>query len=525
MGGERSFAWKYEFTMGLLAALLALPGIDEPDRRKRLVALTEEQLGVQAGLAPFHNDTRLHLHAIVNACKSHQSPPNAVTALVAAAEFFSPHTAAVERLKDFDDEIHELTVVSAVRLYAVLVLLEQLHLTPENVNIQGITVRSLFPGENHPLRATEGIAQALRRLNGARQPASGRAPLLLRVLSVLADRIKATRADARLAELVTEIAVELGYPPDLAALLAAKLAPAVDLRVLRIKLEDDSGPGQTKYAIEGAVYAKTASGEELVARSPAPAVWSAGAGETPPHAEFADAGSQFLDGARNLTGAIGQVAQKRAEFVLPWPLLGYPVERWRIDGGTKWIGHLCPVVVRSLDRSATFFSFWQEKWALLTGQNGAAPVRDRIGWLHYGGGAVPPDAQHLNRVLPVDGQYGVITEWLTGAGCHQTIGFGLTFAYNDADPTCRQIVRDTFEEGIPMLLWRRDNGDAGALETLLAGVTVNDLPAHVMQWRRQTANNTPATADVRYHVVLLWDDPTSAVPPSAAFLAAPQHGG
>lgn len=212
MGGHRAFAWTYEFTDGLLAALLALPDIDNLERRGSLVARTSERLGIQAGFAAPSNDTRTHLHAIVSACRSRQDRPQAVRALVEAAAYFWSESAAWELLRDFDDEAHGLSAIPTARLHAVLGLLDQLGITPTEGSIDSLAVQVALPGDNYTLLGTEGVAESLRCLNKTYPGAAGQVPLVLRVLSVLADNIAASRDDERLAHMVAAIMDELDYP-------------------------------------------------------------------------------------------------------------------------------------------------------------------------------------------------------------------------------------------------------------------------------------------------------------------------
>ena len=76
-----------------------------------------------------------------------------------------------------------------------------------------------------------------------------------------------------------------------------------------------------------------------------------------------------------------------------------------------------------------------------------------------------------------------------------------------------------------MLLWRRDNGDANELEGLLENVKLKDLPHQVRSWRRSTAACDDSTGDVRYHIVLLWDDPSNVGDPAKCRLSTPRQGG
>jgi hypothetical protein len=523
MGGQHTFRWTAEFTDGLLWTLLKLSAIDELRTRQRLIARMSERLNIEPGFAAEHPDARTHLDEIVSRCKSYKDPPAAVHALVEAGCFFWKDEAAWILLTDFDNEINGLSVIPALLFHDILELLKELDASA-HVSIHLLARQSMRAGESPLLlEGTETIEEVLRRLNGAKLT-PGQAPLVLRVLFALGEEIRTNLRDSQLAIKVSRIADELGYHgPLVTAPGEDDPAPLTGRCVLRITIADVSGPEQPQYTIEGRVYAETDTGKEPIVRSPRPMIWSPRG--TLGDADFEDMGNQFLDGARDLTGVIGQVTDSLVEFRLPLSLLGSPVERWRLVGGRKRIGHRFPVVVRSPDREDTFYSLWREKWQLLTGPAGADLVSDHIGWFHHGNGEVPQQAGQYDRIVQVNGQPGALTKWLSKPDRKETIGFALTFAYNYADAVGRQAICDAFDEGIPVLLWRRDNGDAGALETLLADVTVGDLPARIYKWRLETADCDQATSDARYHIVLLWDDPSTAIPPSARYLAAPQQGG
>jgi hypothetical protein len=57
---------------------------------------------------------------------------------------------------------------------------------------------------------------------------------------------------------------------------------------------------------------------------------------------------------------------------------------------------------------------------------------------------------------------------------------------------------------------------------MLEDVDMRDLPGQILRWRRQTADSDASTSDARYHIVLLWDDPSGAVRPSERRFAAPR---
>ena len=147
---------------------------------------------------------------------------------------------------------------------------------------------------------------------------------------------------------------------------------------------------------------------------------------------------------------------------------------------------------------------------------------ERIGWLHYGNTRIPQRAVMLHRVIAMNGRHGNLTQWLETAQNCATAGLGLTFAYQHNDRIALHSVQDAFNEGIPVLLWRRDNGDANELECLLENVKLKDLPNQIRSWRRSTASCDDTTGDVRYHIVLLWDDPSNVGDPAKFRFSTPR---
>jgi hypothetical protein len=212
------------------------------------------------------------------------------------------------------------------------------------------------------------------------------------------------------------------------------------------------------------------------------------------------------------------------EFILPWPLLGYPVERWNIDqtdddeAGGYWIGHRFPVVVRSLDRRADemFLGPWRERWNMLFGADSSLPLTDRMAWLQYRRGGVPSKAEDDERVITFRG-IGDLTAWLAEHENRDTVSLGLTYAYRFDDKLVTLSLREAFREGIPIVIWRRDDGDPNELRAMLDDVAIHELKDKVLTWRRKAAS--PANGKMLgANIVVMWDDPTDV---SLAF-SAPQ---
>ena len=201
------------------------------------------------------------------------------------------------------------------------------------------------------------------------------------------------------------------------------------------------------------------------------------------------------------------------------------MERWAVDEDGYWIGHRFPVVVRSLDRQRKpmFFQPWRQRWEMLFGTEHGRPLCDRMGWLHHGDAPVPRKARDADRVIHVVGT-GDLTRWLAQDGNYATATLGLACAYRHDDPVGLASLKDAVREGIPVVVWRRDNGDPNELEHLLSNVSIHDLPDRLLSWRRQTAG-TAGPGDVRSHIVVMWDDPCDISQPSGHLFMAPQRQG
>jgi hypothetical protein len=510
--------WSVEFTGELLESLAAFPDMENPDFRRLVLAETRAHLDSPRALSVSDfRDTRAHLLAIVNACKDYRDPPQAVGAIVRTIGMLHPESSALARLETCEDYINGASALGAVRLRGVLELLAEISLDGTGISIHDLIWQIKAKDEGVPLWGFENDLQhVVRRLDSARTTVPVDVPIVVRFLALLASNLK--KAAPQLTVMVSEICAALGLPDNMAGLVAAGESGdphSVDKRVLRIQLKDESTPERPGFTIAGAVFAAYGDQEERIA-------WCASDGTLTPIEAIEDAGSQYLAQASYLTDAMGMASNPMVEFVLPWPLLGQPVERWRLNGGKKWIGHQFPVVVRSLDRPLSSFTSWKNRWDKFCGPDAGVAVRDHIGWLHHGEATIPRQAVEKGRVVSLNGRYGLITQWLEEAENCMTACLGLTFAYRPDDQVGRESIVNAIDEGIPVLLWRRDNGDADALEALLENVSIKDLPGQIYSWRRLTASCLPDTDDVRYHVVLLWDDPSNAAAPFKNIFTTPR---
>ncbi len=188
------------------------------------------------------------------------------------------------------------------------------------------------------------------------------------------------------------------------------------------------------------------------------------------------------------------------------------------------IGYRFPVVVRSLDRQQKrwFHEPWLEKWEILVSED-ARPLGERIGWLHYGNAVVPERAGTAGRIVHLTGKHDII-RWLARPENYFTAGLALTFPYRHEDDVCLRGVQDAISEGIPLLVWCRDDRDANDLERLLEKVKLRDLSETVRRWRRLTADGEGSADGAMRDIVPLLDHPADAGNPSKRSFTAPQYG-
>lgn len=296
-------------------------------------------------------------------------------------------------------------------------------------------------------------------------------------------------------------------------------APLVAERqiIIQIRVEEAGAPSdlpaaERSYSLHGFLYELVGTDRPVFRGSrTAPGLITGG--------ELTDRGRRFLADWREQAEAVRD-ANRRVEFLLPHSLLGYPAELWPSGSAEVPLSRSCQVVVRSLTRyrDSTIHDEWIRRWKALDRGCPPGDALKRIGWLSKdtpgepsGGrnspkepwscpeGRFPP----LRLTDPAD-----IEEWLR---THADLAcLGLTMAYDHHDDLVRDAVRDAIlEDGIPVMVWRRDKGDPDllleALRSAEPPTLLADLPRSVLQARKRGRSDALGVGN---NISLLWDDPT-----------------
>jgi hypothetical protein len=473
---------------------------------------------------PYYADVRSQLAALADCIYSHRDPAAARRALADTLHFLRPDEKATVRLQRFVDKLAPEGKLPGPQLRAVVDQLDAMK-NPVPVTVADEALRmALLPGEPTALRGSETVSDMVRRLSDARDNAAvrtdptTRGPLVLRFLSELAGTLPDT--EQRVLRRQVSMAVrELGLPSQVDADLAARgrqpaaqgghrVASQGGSRVLQIRLRETT-PGRQKYTVDAAVYDWTADGLCRPRKREAPQSFSPG--------ELERFGRTCLADWSDLATRLDDADRVRVEFLLPWSLLGHPVEHWLADGLEYPLGHKYPVVVRSLDRleRPSWRRDWKRRWREL---HHAAPAQPGAGvaWL-----ALDTTAQSEldGEVLHVRGHDGEVRAWLDTCPQTTALGLGLAFAYDATIPKRALGLQEAVREGVPLILWRRDNGDPGELARKVGRTTTDrcsELIDDLRLWRR--AADKDNTGDMRHHLTLLWDDP-ECVPHETALTA------
>ncbi|MBL7499773.1 hypothetical protein I6A84_20785 [Frankia sp. CNm7] len=190
-------------------------------------------------------------------------------------------------------------------------------------------------------------------------------------------------------------------------------------------------------------------------------------------------------------------AAKAIEFILPFELLGTPVERWRMQDSSvpaRSIGQDYPVVLRSLERLRTprWHRAWRRRWDRLMHE----PASTGAFWSKPDGQDYLP---RLERALAADE---TLTALILSEPPDDPGGIGL------------REVAVALRTGLPVIIWNRSPGpgdDFGeALRELVTAHDLAGLPTRARQLRLAASRQPEHDNDSVHlgrHLALLWDDP------------------
>ncbi len=183
------------------------------------------------------------------------------------------------------------------------------------------------------------------------------------------------------------------------------------------------------------------------------------------------------------------------EFILPFELLGVPVDRWRLESH----GHRpiplakdYPVVLRSLERirARHWHRAWRQRWRELG--RGSGP-----GGIHW---SRPDGRDHLDRLdtaLVSDGRI---------------VALVLSEPPGSAGGTGTRELKIAIRCGLPVVIWSRQELSPGAftdaLEAFVGTSGAADLPERVRRLRLDAMLvEAEHERHLGRHLALLWDDP------------------
>ncbi|MFB6889718.1 hypothetical protein ACFCX4_10440 [Kitasatospora sp. NPDC056327] len=437
-------------------------------------------MGGFAATVTEHGEARTHVRNLVDAIANREDPVAALEALGAALPLLIPHDRALAwldltvQLTTHDPEafVDELFPVAA-----------ELHRLPA---LSGL--HRHVPANTSGLRnltGQESLPQLLGRLVDRRDP-DVIGPLTA-FLESLGEDEQATRC-AALPRLKAFVA-RFGKPGP------AKTAPAADRLILQIRLEEETPEHapEAQYRLRLAYYHQPLAGGRFQRVQGLPAT------ESVSESKLLTVGSETLARWTELTRDIRGKAV-RVEFLLPRPMLGHPAEWWCPGSTGRPLGHLHPVVVRSLERYTDPFlnqGFWQERWDGL-GDPAAGPdpadVLSGIGW--------PP-------LDPTD--TAKLADWFNDRPALACLG--LDVPYDQLHTDVQHAVNDAmYVDGLPALIWRRVAGGSGTLLDALRKhppARLTDLPDTVHRYRVKLRGRGP---DPQHDVTLLYEDPNCVDP-------------
>lgn len=483
----------------LCAALAAFSDLRDPSFFAQVTYLMDKQLGRFD--VPFHPHPRSRIFALVEAIDRAQEPDRALRALMHTLRNLRGDEAAVAELERIVAELAPDGRLSGSRLQAIVGYLDALKTTVSLVVAHDALRRALLPGEPSGLRGTEDLCGMVSRLNDAKEAptADGTTePLVLRFLAELAASVPQDVAEVLRSHILLA-AHDLGLGHQVGAALVARPAavPArAHRRVLQIRLDDRACDAQ-RYTLEATLYDWTEDGLRHPLRRDSKRVYTV--------RELQQCGRTCLVEWEDLVLGLDAADHAHVEFLLPWSLLAHPVERWLTDDQGYLLGHKYPVVVRSLDRirKPSWHRDWRQRWTVLREHGAHREGGGLLGWLALDAATA---LEEHGDVLYLRGRDGEVRAWLDDHP--DSAGIALAFAYDHDNPRCAGALREAVCEGVPFMVWRRDQGDATELAERLresAPVRFADLPTRMRRWRRSAPRDDET--DMHNHLTLFWDDP------------------
>jgi hypothetical protein len=187
------------------------------------------------------------------------------------------------------------------------------------------------------------------------------------------------------------------------------------------------------------------------------------------------------------------------EFLLPFTLLGHPVDQWMVEADIirHPVGIDHRVVVRCSDRRTSTYPRWREKSRLL--REGRGGVR----WVDPG--EADDAGTRLYADLVIDGAACLALirppELASSLGGRDAVSIGLA-------------------AGVPVMVWCRDPGSASSFDSRLRAFLdrrgIMGLPDFVLDLRRDSVRSADP---VGAHITLIWDPQDDSVLPVNRFQA------
>lgn len=502
--------WTWRENRELVAILVSVPRLNQFAHRQELLLVMGEYLGLgHAFSVSEDSDARTHLRAIVRTARR----AGRLEALREALLVVEPD--------DMSAEWFELasTVLTApagpLPPGFLLDLIGELRNHPPEFGRSAVTrYLSERRSAGRPLDC-RSLPQVLCRLYDARVPAGDPDALRAQLLRFLRLLSSEQGQSSRLATLLGSV---LGRDRGDRAVPGVPFPATAERQIIiQIRVEEEGAPTdlpytRRHYSLRGYYYERAGDARPVYLGSRSlPDLFT---GE-----ELEGRGRAFLADWQEPAQAARGVS-KRVEFLLPHSLLGHPAESW--PGGTADvpISRTCQVVVRSLTRykDSSVHDEWLRRWKALDQDCSPGDALERIGWMSpdpQGEGADGVNLAAAPARCP-SGKYpplrltgtADVEGWLRSHADLSCLGLGAP--YDHDNDLIRDAVRDALLlDGIPLMVWRRDEADPGPLLEVLrdgqAPALLADLPHSVHQARRRGRNDP---LSVHNQITLLWDDPT-----------------